>query len=446
MDIQAQIDPEQIYVAGRAGELVDYVNPLTFSLIEKIFGPQGPYRQVLHQFKIGDLANSDQYLTNVFGRVYSNLGQENTVLWQPVGLKITLANNQPHIKNDLLNDFSLPRFKRFLAKSLKEIDIFSNPYVYIEEAAQQYAEFSQKITEVHWFKELTLGPFLTLYQSVVYIAHLYELFRQYYDSTVKTHIQELKEYFNLYDYLNYHADKVIEHAFLQMGFTLGSNTIIESKQSDFAPSNLPTPDDLPAKLRFVAKLRCLKNNIRLKTYLLLYYLNLGFKEQAAQFNLIEVYAFLTINEIQQLNEDNHRDFREQIRARQAYYAEGQKIRLPFVIRNGILQSEDIDLTQRVWQGTACSNGSVTGTLGIITAPDQEVYDPINVFPDASPAYTHLFEKSAGLVFRTGSPLSHGSIVAREFQIPAAVINDDLSILDGKKVRLDGTKGTLTVIE
>ena len=39
-------------IAGRAGELTPYANPLTFSLLEKIFGKGGPYREVLKFFNI----------------------------------------------------------------------------------------------------------------------------------------------------------------------------------------------------------------------------------------------------------------------------------------------------------------------------------------------------------------------------------------------------------
>jgi len=54
----------------------------------------------------------------------------------------------------------------------------------------------------------------------------------------------------------------------------------------------------------------------------------------------------------------------------------------------------------------------------------------------------LVFKAAGFIMETGGFLSHGSIVAREYGIPAVVnVNNVLSLLkDGDRVIVDGDEG------
>jgi phosphoenolpyruvate-protein kinase (PTS system EI component) len=47
----------------------------------------------------------------------------------------------------------------------------------------------------------------------------------------------------------------------------------------------------------------------------------------------------------------------------------------------------------------------------------------------------------------GSPLSHAAIVAREYGVPAVVAigNATTTLKDGQVVRVDGARGTVTVL-
>ncbi len=47
-------------------------------------------------------------------------------------------------------------------------------------------------------------------------------------------------------------------------------------------------------------------------------------------------------------------------------------------------------------------------------------DTILVCPTTTPAWTPLFSQARGLVANVGGVLAHGSIVAREFGIPAVL--------------------------
>ena len=69
-------------------------------------------------------------------------------------------------------------------------------------------------------------------------------------------------------------------------------------------------------------------------------------------------------------------------------------------------------------------------------------------PSTDPAWTPLFLTAGGLVMEAGGILSHGSVVAREYGIPAVVgVSGATDLLHtGRLVRIDGTAGTVTLIE
>jgi phosphoenolpyruvate synthase/pyruvate phosphate dikinase len=62
----------------------------------------------------------------------------------------------------------------------------------------------------------------------------------------------------------------------------------------------------------------------------------------------------------------------------------------------------------------------------------------------TPAWTPLFAMASAIVTDIGGPLSHGSIVAREYGIPA-VLGTGLAtrrIQNGQEITVDGGKGTV----
>ena len=72
---------------------------------------------------------------------------------------------------------------------------------------------------------------------------------------------------------------------------------------------------------------------------------------------------------------------------------------------------------------------------------------ILVCPMTTPAWTQLFAHAAGLVTDIGGILGHGSIVAREFGIPAVVgtsIGTD-RIRHGQMITVDGDAGTVSIL-
>ena len=110
-----------------------------------------------------------------------------------------------------------------------------------------------------------------------------------------------------------------------------------------------------------------------------------------------------------------------------------------------------DGEQRVLRGFAVSPGTVTGVASVIMTPDdfeKMKPDSILVCPLTTPAWTQLFPHAIGLVTDIGSILAHGSIVAREYGIPAVLGVGDATqrIKTGQKVAVDGDRGLVTLLD
>jgi pyruvate,water dikinase len=101
-------------------------------------------------------------------------------------------------------------------------------------------------------------------------------------------------------------------------------------------------------------------------------------------------------------------------------------------------------------GVGVSPGVVQGRARIIRDPHGAQLAPgdILVAPSTDPAWTPLFLAAGGLVMEAGGMLSHGSVVAREYGIPAVVgVGQATSTLrDGQLIRVDGTSGVVEPIE
>jgi pyruvate,water dikinase len=102
-------------------------------------------------------------------------------------------------------------------------------------------------------------------------------------------------------------------------------------------------------------------------------------------------------------------------------------------------------------GVGCSPGQVTGTARVLHGPedfDQMEPGDILVADITTPAWTPLFAMAAGIVTNVGGPLSHGSIVAREYGIPAVLGTGVATrrIESGQRVTVDGDAGTVTLLD
>jgi pyruvate,water dikinase len=100
-------------------------------------------------------------------------------------------------------------------------------------------------------------------------------------------------------------------------------------------------------------------------------------------------------------------------------------------------------------GSPVSPGVVEGRVRVVFDPRGAQLAPgeILVCPGTDPAWTPLFLSAGGLVMEVGGLMTHGSVVAREYGIPAiaGVQDATMRLKNGQKVRVDGTTGQVTIL-
>jgi phosphoenolpyruvate synthase/pyruvate phosphate dikinase len=101
------------------------------------------------------------------------------------------------------------------------------------------------------------------------------------------------------------------------------------------------------------------------------------------------------------------------------------------------------------KGFGASAGKVTARACVMLGPEDfgkmRAGDAI-VAGITTPAWTPLFARAAAIVTDIGGPLSHSSIVAREYGIPAVLATSvgTRRIREGQAITVDGTAGTVTI--
>jgi pyruvate,water dikinase len=112
---------------------------------------------------------------------------------------------------------------------------------------------------------------------------------------------------------------------------------------------------------------------------------------------------------------------------------------------------DADTEGAVLNGFPVSTGRVTAPASVIL--DIEDFDKMQpntilVCTTTTPAWTPLLSQSAGLVTDVGGALAHGSIVAREYGIPAVMGTGAATerIRSGMMLVVDGDAGTVTLLD
>ncbi len=104
-----------------------------------------------------------------------------------------------------------------------------------------------------------------------------------------------------------------------------------------------------------------------------------------------------------------------------------------------------NVSSNVLKGLAASAGSVTGTARVLFGPDdfsRMKAGDILVAVTTTPAWTPLFTLASAIVTDIGGPLSHSSIVAREYGIPAVLATGVATrrIRDGQTITVNGNAG------
>ena len=163
--------------------------------------------------------------------------------------------------------------------------------------------------------------------------------------------------------------------------------------------------------------------------------------------------FLHFEELEALAAGDRRDWQALVVARRhAYRREVLRKQVPRVLlSDGTAFYEGLGAEDGgdVLSGSPVSPGVVEGTVHVVFDPRGVQLAPgeILVCPGTDPSWTPLFLAAGGLVMEVGGLMTHGSVVAREYGIPAVVgVHEATTRLrTGQRVRVDGTAGRVTAI-
>jgi len=116
-----------------------------------------------------------------------------------------------------------------------------------------------------------------------------------------------------------------------------------------------------------------------------------------------------------------------------------------------MPARTVQVTGKTIKGIGASPGRVSGTARVIHGPEQfREMQPgdILVAKITTPAWTALFALASGVVTDVGGPLSHSSIVAREYHIPAVLGTGVATerLHSGQRISVDGDAGTVTIVD
>jgi len=109
-----------------------------------------------------------------------------------------------------------------------------------------------------------------------------------------------------------------------------------------------------------------------------------------------------------------------------------------------------EVTGNIIKGLGASAGKVTATARVLFSPEdfgKMKRGDVLVAVTTTPAWTPLFTLASAVVTDIGGPLSHSSIVAREYGIPAVLATgiSTRRIKDGQTITVDGSAGTVTIL-
>jgi pyruvate,water dikinase len=165
--------------------------------------------------------------------------------------------------------------------------------------------------------------------------------------------------------------------------------------------------------------------------------------------------FLHLEEIRALTRGERRDWHTLIAERRAAYdREKRRRQLPrLLLSAGRAFFDEVaelsDETGATIAGSPVSPGIAEGVVHVVLDPHGAQLAPgeILVCPGTDPAWTPLFLAAGGLVMEVGGFMTHGSVVAREYGIPALVGAHQATtcLRTGQQVRVDGSRGRITIL-
>lgn len=178
--------------------------------------------------------------------------------------------------------------------------------------------------------------------------------------------------------------------------------------------------------------------------------------KAGVFDRADDILFLHLWELKKLGEGENHDWKTlAAERRNTYQREFRRKRVPRILLSDGTAYYDAPSSAsqddpRTLTGSPVSAGMVEGTVRVVFDPHDAQMQPgdILVCPATDPAWTPLFLAAGGLITEVGGMMTHGSVVAREYGIPAVVGVSRVTerLTTGQRVRLDGSGGMVRILE
>ncbi|MBP7694130.1 MAG: hypothetical protein KA764_19560, partial [Anaerolineales bacterium] len=163
--------------------------------------------------------------------------------------------------------------------------------------------------------------------------------------------------------------------------------------------------------------------------------------------------WLRLAELQALARGEPHDWRSRVLARRALFErEKRRRQVPRVLLSdgraifaGL--NTPASAAAGALHGDPVSPGVAEGAVRVVLDPAGAELAPgeILVCPGTDPSWTPLFLAAGGLITEVGGLMTHGSVVAREYGIPAVVGVDRATqrLRTGQRLRVDGATGEIT---
>lgn len=162
--------------------------------------------------------------------------------------------------------------------------------------------------------------------------------------------------------------------------------------------------------------------------------------------------FLTLDDLLATESGTINDLRPKVdKACAEYHREMQRKTVPrWVTSTGeCIFGLPVEEREGVLVGQPVSAGQHEGQVRVVLYPVGVKIKPgeVIVCHGTDPAWTPLFLSAGALVMETGGAVSHGSIVAREYGLPAVagVANATTRLFDGQRVRVNGETGEVLLL-
>ena len=171
--------------------------------------------------------------------------------------------------------------------------------------------------------------------------------------------------------------------------------------------------------------------------------------------------FLKLSEIRKLIREDNPQLREEIsqyiQNRRFYFAEDEKLTsIPYVVYGYPPQRDQLTpsprlTSQKDWQGLGASIGEAIGRIQVITDLSQaDTVDEktIVVVPYTDAGWGVILARAGGLISEVGGRLSHGAIIAREYNLPAVMdIPEATQIFQNQQlVKINGETGGIELLQ